>query len=96
MLNLFQHPADDAILIPAMEREPCVYILASAPRGTLYIGVTSNLLARLHQHREGMLPAFTARYGVKLLVFFEMADTLDAAISRKSDSSGGAVTGSST
>jgi len=83
MLNLFQHPADDAILIPAMEREPCVYILASAPRGTLYIGVTSNLLARLHQHREGMLPAFTARYGVKLLVFFEMADTMDAAISRE-------------
>jgi len=83
MLNLFQHPADDAILIPAMEREPCVYILASAPRGTLYIGVTSNLLAGLHQHREGMLPGFTVRYGVKLLVFFEMADTMDAAISRE-------------
>jgi putative endonuclease len=83
MLNSFQHPTDYDIQSAAMERQPCVYILASGPRGTLYIGVTSNLLGRLTQHREATLPGFTARYRLKRLVFFEMADTMDAAISRE-------------
>jgi len=63
------------------ERQPCVYILASARNGTLYVGVTSNLIGRLMQHREGTFAGFTARYGVARLVWFEMADTMDAAIS---------------
>ncbi|WP_419808969.1 GIY-YIG nuclease family protein [Sphingomonas sp.] len=65
------------------ERQPCVYILASGRHGTLYIGVTSDLLARLVQHREGLLKGFTSRYGVIRLAWFEMADTMAAAITRE-------------
>ena len=66
-----------------MEKQPCVYILASGRHGTLYIGVTSNLLARLVQHREGLIPGFTSRYGIVHLVWFAMADTMDAATTRE-------------
>lgn len=66
-----------------MERQPCVYILASGRHGTLYIGVTSDLMGRLHQHREKMTRGFTSRYGVNRLVHYELADTMDAAISRE-------------
>ena len=62
------------------ERQPCVYILASAFLGTLYVGVTSNLIGRLMQHRDGAFDGFTRRYGVYRLVWFEMADTMEAAI----------------
>jgi putative endonuclease len=48
-----------------------VYILASKPRGTLYIGVTNDLARRCYEHREGLVPGFTKRYGVKLLVYYE-------------------------
>ena len=65
------------------ERNPCVYILTSQPRGTLYIGVTSDLIARLWQHREEALPGFTKRHAVKRLVWYEMHATMDAAISRE-------------
>jgi len=64
-------------------KEPCVYILASKPRGTLYIGVTSDLMARLHQHRTNTIPGFTSRYAVHRLVHFEMCDTMETAISRE-------------
>ena len=47
-----------------MDWQPCVYILASGRHGTLYIGVTSNLFGRIHQHREGLIKGFTSRYGV--------------------------------
>jgi putative endonuclease len=66
-----------------IERQPCVYILASGRHGTLYIGVTSNLLARLAQHRSGSVPGFTSRYAVHRLVHFEMADTMEVAIARE-------------
>ena len=66
-----------------MPRQPCVYILASGKHGTLYIGVTSNLVARLHQHREGLIEGFTTRYGIHRLVWFDMADTMEAAITRE-------------
>jgi putative endonuclease len=62
---------------------PAVYILASKRNGTLYTGVTSNMLARIHQHRHGMVRGFTSRYGVKLLVWFEQHATMDAAIMRE-------------
>ena len=65
------------------ERHPCVYILASGHYGTLYIGVTSNLLARLVQHREGLIPGFTRRYGINRLAYYEMFDTMEAAIVRE-------------
>jgi putative endonuclease len=45
-----------------------VYILASRPGGTLYVGVTSDLIRRIFEHREGLVPGFTKRYGVKMLV----------------------------
>ncbi len=62
------------------ERQPCVYILASERNGTLYIGVTSNLVGRVLKHREGSLGGFTARYDVHRLVWYETADTMDAVI----------------
>lgn len=65
------------------ERNPCVYIMASGRHGTIYIGVTSDLMARVHQHREGLIDGFTKRYGVKRLVFYEMHETMDAAIARE-------------
>lgn len=65
------------------EREPCVYILASQPRGTLYIGVTSDLAKRLWQHREGVTGGFVARYKVHRLVRFEMFGDMEAAILRE-------------
>jgi putative endonuclease len=66
-----------------MERQPCVYILASRRHGTLYIGVTSDLLGRLWQHRNKMSRGFTSRYNVMRLVHFEMAETMESAISRE-------------
>ena len=66
-----------------MERLPCVYILASRRHGTLYIGMTSDLIARLHKHRTKSLRGFTSRHGVMRLVHFEMADTMEAAIARE-------------
>ena len=62
---------------------PAVYIMASGRNGTLYTGVTSNLPQRAGQHREGMVESFARRYGCKLLVWFEMHATMDAAILRE-------------
>jgi putative endonuclease len=62
------------------ERQPSVYILASRYNGTLYIGVTSNLIGRVMQHRAGAFGGFTRRYGVYRLVWFDMVDTMEAAI----------------
>jgi putative endonuclease len=66
-----------------MEEQPTVYILASRRAGTLYIGVTSNLMARLHQHRSGLIKGFTSRYGVARLVYFEMFEDMGSAITRE-------------
>ncbi len=66
-----------------IERNPCVYILASKPYGTLYIGVTSDLMQRLWQHREGVTGGFTARYGVHRLVRYEMFGDMEQAILRE-------------
>jgi putative endonuclease len=60
-----------------------VYILASVPGGTLYIGVTNNLIKRVYQHREGLADGFTKKYGVKRLVYFEPHDTAYEAIQRE-------------
>jgi putative endonuclease len=64
-------------------KEPCVYILASQPYGTLYIGVTSDLIGRLWQHRNGEGKGFTSKYSVYLLVRFEPFGTMYEAISRE-------------
>ena len=62
---------------------PTVYILASRRNGTLYTGVTSDLIGRIHQHREGVLPGFTSDHGVKTLVWFEPHATMEHAILRE-------------
>lgn len=60
-----------------------VYILASAKKCTLYIGVTSYLTKRVHQHREHVAEGFTKRYGVDKLVYYEMHETMESAIHRE-------------
>ncbi len=66
-----------------IERQPCVYILASGRAGTLYVGVTSNLMAWLHQHRTGSIAGFTRRHAVNRLVHFELLDDMPSAITRE-------------
>jgi putative endonuclease len=65
------------------ERLPCVYILAKASHSTLYTGVTSDLPARVHQHRDGSIDGFTKRYGIKRLVWFEVHEEMETAIQRE-------------
>jgi putative endonuclease len=60
-----------------------VYILASQPGGTLYVGVTNDLVRRIYEHREGLVKGFTKRYGVKRLVYYEGHDTALVAIQRE-------------
>jgi len=66
-----------------MDRQPAVYILASARHGTPYIGVASNLPARVWQHRNGAVAGFTRDYRVHLLVYYELHQTMYAAITRE-------------
>ena len=66
-----------------IERKPCIYILASGYNGTLYIGVTSKLVGRVLQHREGMFDGHTKKYAIHRLVYFEVADTMEVAIARE-------------
>jgi len=65
------------------EFQPTVYIVASKRNGTLYIGVSSSLLQRIAQHREGLFDGFTSKYGVKMLVWFEQHSTMEFAIQRE-------------
>jgi len=64
-------------------KSPCVYILASKPSGTLYIGVTSDLHGRMAEHDQELIEGFTKRYGVKLLVYYEFHDEMAGAIGRE-------------
>jgi len=82
-LNLFQGPFRLTPWTMRQERNPCVYILASQPRGTLYIGVTSDLIGRLWQHRNNTAPGFTAKHHVHNLVRFEMLGDMENAILRE-------------
>ena len=66
-----------------MNLKPCVYILASERNGTLYVGVTSNLPKRAWEHRESTVDGFSKQYGVKLLVYYEFHQTMEAAITRE-------------
>ena len=65
------------------EKTPCVYILASKHYGALYIGVTSDLLKRLSQHRDGLTPGHTSKYAIYTLVHFEVFGTMEIAIARE-------------
>jgi len=69
--------------------QPFVYIMANRHNGTLYIGVTSNLPRRVYEHREGLIPGFTSRYGCKLLVWCEPHASMVDAIAREKQIQGG-------
>jgi len=64
-------------------KQPCVYILSSRRNGTLYTGVTSNLVQRVWQHKNEVADGFTKKYGFHLLVWYEVHATMDAAIARE-------------
>jgi putative endonuclease len=65
------------------ERQPCVYLLASRRNGTLYAGVTSDLPARIWQHRNNVVEGFTRQHHVHDLVWFELHETMESAITRE-------------
>jgi putative endonuclease len=60
-----------------------VYILASRPGGAIYVGVTSNLIKRVYEHKNGLVQGHTKRYGINKLVYFEVYDTAYNAIQRE-------------
>ena len=62
---------------------PCVYILSSKPRGTLYIGVTWDLLRRVGEHKNDFADGFTRRYGVHTLVWYEPHESMETALARE-------------
>jgi putative endonuclease len=66
-----------------MEKRPCIYILASRRNGTLYVGVTSDLVHRIWQHRSGAVSSFTRDYAVYTLVYVEFHETMESAIIRE-------------
>lgn len=69
--------------MPRTERQPCVYVLANHRNGTLYVGVTSNLIQRVWQHRNDFVEGFTRRHGIHALVWFELHVTMESAILRE-------------
>ena len=66
-----------------MDKIFAVYILASGRNGTLYTGITSNLIKRIWEHREGVVDGFTKEHGVKTLVWYELTENPEAAITRE-------------
>jgi len=64
-------------------KQPCVYILASQRNGTLYAGVTSDLIKRVWEHKNDQAEGFTKKYAVHLLVYFEQHEDMNAAITRE-------------
>jgi putative endonuclease len=66
-----------------MERQPCVYLLASQRNGTLYTGVTSCLTKRVWEHKNNLVEGFSKKYGVHSLVWYEVHETMESAIQRE-------------
>jgi putative endonuclease len=66
-----------------MVRQPAVYILASKPKGTLYIGVTSDLQKRVWEHKNDLVDGFTKKYGIHTLVYYELHADMVSAITRE-------------
>ncbi len=64
-------------------KRPAVYIVANKRNGMIYTGVTSHLERRIYEHREGVLPGFSKRHGCKMLVWYEMHQTMEFAIGRE-------------
>jgi putative endonuclease len=66
-----------------MVKQPCVYVLASKRNGTLYVGVTSDLVKRVWEHKNGFVEGFTKKYQVHQLVWYEIHETMGSAIQRE-------------
>jgi putative endonuclease len=66
-----------------MTKQPCVYIVASKRNGTIYTGVTSDLARRAFEHLEGLVRGFSSRYGCKILIWYELHETMVDAITRE-------------
>ncbi|MFV2004476.1 MAG: GIY-YIG nuclease family protein [Gammaproteobacteria bacterium] len=66
-----------------MERQPCVYLLANKRNGTLYAGVTSALVKRIWEHKNNIVEGFTKKYGVHMLVWYELHETMESAIRKE-------------
>jgi putative endonuclease len=64
-------------------KQPAIYIVTNKRNGTLYTGVTSNLVKRIHEHKSGVETGFTKKYGCNRLVFYEMHENIDSAISHE-------------
>ncbi len=86
MVSLFVIPAEAGIQRKnekTVDKQPAVYILASKRNGTLCIGVTSDLVKRIWEHRNDVIEGFTKRYGVHQLVWFELHESMESAIQRE-------------
>ncbi|WP_211251243.1 GIY-YIG nuclease family protein [Deefgea rivuli] len=64
-------------------KQPCVYLLCNQRNGTLYVGVTSNLVQRIWQHKEGLAEGFSKKYSLKTLIWYEQHATMESAIARE-------------
>ena len=64
-------------------RVPCVYMMASRPGGALYLGVTSDIVQRVWQHKSGFVEGYARQYNIKDLVWFEVHETMEGAITRE-------------
>lgn len=66
-----------------MNKQPAVYVLASKRNGTLYVGVTSDLIKRVWEHKNNVVKGFTERYSVHQLVWYELHETMESAIRKE-------------
>jgi putative endonuclease len=81
--SLLVIPAKGGIQEEIVNKQPAVYILASKRNGTLYIGVTSNLVKRIWEHKNNMVEGFTKRYTVHRLVWYELHESMESALTRE-------------
>ena len=72
-----------------MHKEPAIYMMANKRNGTIYVGVTSNLVKRVYEHKNNLAPGFTQKYGCHQLVYYECHATMNDAISREKQIKGG-------
>jgi len=70
-------------------KQPAIYIMTNKRNGTLYLGVTSNLVQRVYQHKEGLIEGFTKEHECKVLVYYEIGTSMEGAISREKQLKGG-------
>ncbi len=74
---------DGSIGVSRASMRPCVYIMASKRNGTLYIGVTNDVVRRVWEHKNNAVDGFTKKYGVHMLVYYELHETMPDAILRE-------------